>query len=258
MEKKFQLDKKILITLMIVLGILILILGIYFFFVPRFRVQSFSSKVEVSYNEEFNYQSGKVCYGTFFHCEEVEIKEEGTVEEGNVAVIDFEGFIDGVPFEGGKAENFSLEIGSNTFVPGFEEQLIGMKSNEESDIKITFPQNYVENLSGKEATFKVKLHEIKKKELPELDDEFAKDVSEFDTLADLKADIKAKLEKENEEKAKYESEEAAIEAVCKEVEIDIPSGMIETETENMLKDIETRLSVFIIIVIASECIISYN
>ena len=118
-----------------------------------------------------------------------------------------------------------------------------MKIDEEKDIKVTFPEDYFsKDLAGKEATFKVKLHEIKKKELPKIDDDFAKDVSEFDTLADLKADIKSKMEKENEERAKYESEEAAIEAVCKDVEVEIPSGMIETEIDNMVKDVENKLS----------------
>ena len=165
------------------------------------------------------------------------------VKKGDITTIDFEGSIDGVPFDGGKAENHELEIGSNQFIPGFEDQIIGMKDGEEKDINVTFPEDYFsKDLAGKEATFKVKLHGIKVKELPKIDDEFAKDVSEFDTLADLKADIKSKLEKENKEKAKYESEEAAIEAVCKEVEIDIPSGMIETEIDNMIKDIENKLS----------------
>ena len=165
------------------------------------------------------------------------------VEKGDITIIDFAGSIDGVAFEGGTATNQELEIGSNKFIPGFEDQIIGMKVNEEKDINVTFPEDYFsKDLAGKEATFKVTLHEIKKKELPKIDDDFAKDVSEFDTLADLKADIKSKMEKENEERAKYESEEAAIEAVCKDVEVDIPSGMIETEIDNMVKDIENKLS----------------
>ena len=168
--------------------------------------------------------------------------EDRPVEKGDIAVIDFEGSIDGVPFEGGKAEKHKLEIGSNTFIPGFEDQVIGMKLEEEKDIKVNFPEDYfAKDLAGKPAVFKVKLHEIKKKELPKMDDEFAKDVSEFDTLADLKNSIKEKLQKENEEKAKYETEEAAIQAVCDDVELDIPSGMIETEIDNMVKDVEQRL-----------------
>ena len=169
--------------------------------------------------------------------------EDRPVEKGDITVIDFEGFVDGKAFEGGKAENHELEIGSNTFIPGFEDQIIGMKKEEEKDINVKFPDEYFsKDLAGKDATFKVKLHEIKKKELPELNDEFAKDTSEFDTLDELKKSIKDKMEKENEQKQKYETEEEVIKAVCDNIKVDIPSGMIETETENMLKDIENRLS----------------
>ena len=169
--------------------------------------------------------------------------EDRPVEEGDITVIDFEGFVDGVPFEGGKAENHELEIGSKTFIPGFEDQIIGMKIDEERDINVKFPEEYFsKDLAVKDATFKVKLHEIKKKELPELDDEFAKDVSEFDTLDELKKSIKEKIEEENKNKEKYETEEEAIKTVCENTEIDIPSGMIELEIDNMIKDIEARLS----------------
>ena len=169
--------------------------------------------------------------------------EDRPVEEGDITVIDFEGFVDGVAFEGGKAENHELEIGSKTFIPGFEDQIIGMKIDEERDINVKFPEEYFsKDLAGKDATFKVKLHEIKKKELPELDDEFAKDVSEFDTLDELKKSIKEKIEEENKNKEKYETEEEAIKTVCENTEIDIPSGMIELEIDNMVKDIEARLS----------------
>ena len=169
--------------------------------------------------------------------------EDRPVEKGDIAVIDFEGFVDGKAFEGGKAEGHELEIGSNTFIPGFEDQIIGMKIDEERDINVKFPDEYFsKDLAGKDATFKVKVHEIKKKELPELDDEFAKDVSEFDTLEELKKSIKDRLEKDNEQKQKYETEDAVIKAVCENVKVDIPSGMIETETEDMLRNIETRLS----------------
>ena len=169
--------------------------------------------------------------------------EDRPVEANDTTVIDFEGFVDGVAFEGGKAENHELVIGSNTFIPGFEDQIIGMKIGEEKDINVTFPEEYFsKDLAGKEVTFKVKLHEIKKKELPVMDDEFAKDVSEFDTLDELKNSIKEKLEEQNASKAKYETEETAIKAVSEATEIDIPSGMIETETDNMIKDIEQRLS----------------
>ncbi len=169
--------------------------------------------------------------------------DDRAVESGDIATIDFEGFVDGTAFEGGKAEHHDLEIGSNTFIPGFEDQVIGMKIDEEKDIVVTFPEEYFsKELAGKEATFKVKVHEIKKKELPELDDEFAKDVSEFDTLEELKADIKAKKEKQNEERVKYETQEAVVKALCEDLKVEIPTGMIELEVENMLKDIEQRLS----------------
>ena len=169
--------------------------------------------------------------------------EDRPVEKGDITVIDFEGFVDGKAFDGGKAEGHELEIGSNTFIPGFEDQIIGMKIDEEKDINVKFPEEYFsKELAGKDATFKVKLHEIKKKELPKLDDEFAKDVSEFDTLKELKEDIKKKQQKQNDDKAKYETEDAVIKAVCENVKVDIPSGMIETEVDNMIKDIEQRLS----------------
>ena len=165
------------------------------------------------------------------------------VKKGDITVIDFEGFVDGKAFDGGKAENPELEIGSGSFIPGFEDQIIGMKIDEEKDVNVKFPEEYFsKDLAGKDATFKVKLHEIKKKELPKLDDEFAKDVSEFDTLEELKADIKAKQEKQNAEKEKYETQDAVIKAVCENIKVEIPSGMIEMEIDNMLKDIETRLS----------------
>ena len=169
--------------------------------------------------------------------------DDRPVEKGDIAVIDFEGSVDGVPFEGGKAEKHELEIGSNTFIPGFEDQVIGMKIDEERDINVKFPEEYFSaDLAGKDAVFKIKLHEIKKKELPAIDDEFAKDVSEFDTLDELKASIKEKIDVENKQKEKYETEEEAIKTVCENTEIDIPNGMIEMEIDNMIKDIEARLS----------------
>ena len=169
--------------------------------------------------------------------------DDRPLENGDTATIDFEGFVDGVAFDGGKAEGHELEIGSGSFIPGFEEQLVGMKIDGEKEIKVTFPKEYFsKELAGKDATFKVKLHEIKKKELPELDDEFAKDVSEFDTLDELKKSIKEKLTKNNEQRAKYETEDAAIKAVCEGSELDVPSGMIELEIDNMLKDFEQRLA----------------
>lgn len=169
--------------------------------------------------------------------------EDRPVEDGDITVIDFEGFVDGKAFEGGKAENYELTIGSKTFIPGFEDQIIGMKIDEEKDINVKFPEEYFsEELKGKDATFKVKLHEIKKKELPELNDDFAKDASEFDTLEELKASIKEKLEHENMHKAEYEMQDAAVKAIVEAAEVEIPSGMVETEIDNMVKDMEARLS----------------
>ena len=169
--------------------------------------------------------------------------EDRAVENGDITVIDFEGFVDGKAFDGGKAENHELTIGSNTFIPGFEDQIIGMNINQEKEINVKFPEEYFsKNLAGKDAMFKVKLHEIKKKEMPEINDELAKDVSEFDTLDELKKSIKERLEKDNESRAKYETQDDAIEAVCKNAKVEIPSGMIDLETEHMERDMEQRLS----------------
>ena len=169
--------------------------------------------------------------------------EDRAVEKGDITTIDFDGSIDGVQFEGGKAENYELEIGSNTFIPGFEDQIIGMKLEEEKDVKVKFPEDYFsKDLAGKDAVFKVTLHGIKKKELPKMDDDFAKDVSEFDTLEELKNSIKEKLDTTNADKSKYETEEEAIKTVCDNTKLDIPNGMIEMEIDNMVKDLESRLS----------------
>ena len=169
--------------------------------------------------------------------------EDRPVEKGDTTIIDFEGFTDGKAFEGGKAENYELEIGSGRFIPGFEDQIIGMKIDEEKDINVKFPEDYPsKDLAGKDAIFKIKLHEIKKKELPEINDEFAKDASEFDTLEEWKKSIKEKQEKENSSKAKFEMEEEAIAEACKNATVDIPSGMIETQIDNMEQDIASRLS----------------
>lgn len=169
--------------------------------------------------------------------------EDRPVEPKDITVIDFEGFVDGKAFDGGKAEKHELEIGSNTFIPGFEDQIIGMRIEEEKDINVKFPEEYFsKDLAGKDATFKVKLHEIKKKEMPEINDELAKDISEFDTIEELKNSIKEKQEEQNKTRAKYETEDEVIKAVCEEAKVEIPSGMIETETDHMVQDINTRLS----------------
>lgn len=164
-------------------------------------------------------------------------------KKGDVAVIDFVGSVDGVEFEGGKASNHELELGSNSFIPGFEDQVIGMKTEEVKDINVKFPEEYFsKDLAGKDAVFKVTVHEIKEKELPKIDDEFAKDVSEFDTLKELKADIKAKKEKQNEERAKAELEEKAVKTVAADSEVDIPAGMVELEIDHMEQDMDRRLA----------------
>ena len=168
--------------------------------------------------------------------------EDRATKEQDIVTIDFEGFVDGKAFEGGKAENHELTIGSNQFIPGFEPQLIGMKLNEEKDINVKFPDEYFsKDLAGKDATFHIKLNGIKEKQLPEIDDEFAKDVSEFDTLKELKKSIKDKKEEENAERAKHELEDKAVEVVCENTKIDILEGMIELEIDNMEENMNQRL-----------------
>jgi len=164
-------------------------------------------------------------------------------KNGDTAVIDFIGSVDGVEFQGGKAENHELVLGSNSFIPGFEEQVIGMKNEETKDIKVKFPDDYFsKELSGKDAIFKVTVHEIKEKELPKIDDEFAKDVSEFDTLKQLKEDIRRKQEEQNADKSKNELEEVAVRKICEDAKVDIPSGMVETEIDNIAQDMDRRFS----------------
>ncbi|MGZ0086598.1 trigger factor [Caldibacillus thermoamylovorans] len=174
---------------------------------------------------------------------ELVVKEDGAVENGDTVVIDFEGFVDGEPFEGGKAENYSLEIGSGTFIPGFEEQLIGMKAGEEKEIQVTFPEEYhAEQLAGKPATFKVNVHEVKAKQLPALDDEFAKDVDdEVETLDELKAKIRARLEEAKKNEAETALRNAVVEKAAANAEIDVPEVMIKNETDRMLREFDQRL-----------------
>ncbi len=168
--------------------------------------------------------------------------EDRAVQKDDIANIDFEGFADGVAFEGGKGENFDLTIGSGQFIPGFEDQLIGANIGDDVEVKVTFPEEYhAEDLKGKDAIFKVKVNGIKVKELPELDDEFAKDVSEFDTLEELQKDTKEKLTAANKERAAHETEENVINAVCEATEIDIPEAMIETQIQNMIRDFDMQM-----------------
>ena len=162
-------------------------------------------------------------------------------KKGDTAVIDFEGFKDGVAFEGGKGENYNLALGSGTFVPGFEEQVIGMKAGQEKDIEITFPENYTPELAGAAVIFKVKVHEVKERQEPTLDDEFAKDVSEFETLEDLKKDLKEKLKTRRQEQAEKDYESAIIEALCEKLECDVPQAMIDYRANKMIEDMANRL-----------------
>ncbi|MDQ0061251.1 trigger factor [Paenibacillus harenae] len=173
---------------------------------------------------------------------ELSVIEEGAAENGDITVIDFDGSVDGVPFEGGKAERYSLELGSNSFIPGFEEQVVGMQIGDYKDVNVTFPESYhAENLAGKAAVFAVKLHEIKRKSLPALDDEFAKDVSEFDTLDEYKADLSSKLKERKEKEAEQAREVAVVDKATAAAEVEIPEAMIVTETDYMIKDFENRL-----------------
>lgn len=172
----------------------------------------------------------------------VETKTEGTVEKGNIAVIDFKGFVDGVAFEGGEGKDYSLEIGSGSFIDNFEDQLVGAAIGENRNVSVTFPEQYgKEELNGKPAIFEVTVKEIKVKELPALDDEFAKDVSEFDTIGEYRADLRKKLQETNDQRAKREYEEAVINAVSDNAKVDIPQAMVDKEVDNMVKDLEMRL-----------------
>ncbi len=175
---------------------------------------------------------------------ELVVKEDGTVEQGDTAVIDFEGFVDGVAFEGGKGENYALEIGSGSFIPGFEDALVGAKSGVETDVNVTFPDEYHSaELAGKAATFKVTVHEIKSKELPELNDEFAKDVNdEVETLDALKAKIKADLEESKKAQSEGSLRDALVQKAADNSEVEIPEVMFESQVDRMVKDFEQRIA----------------
>ena len=168
--------------------------------------------------------------------------EDRPVQADDIANIDFEGFTDGEAFEGGKGEGFDLTIGSGQFIPGFEDQLLGKNVGDDVEVNVTFPEEYhAENLAGKDAVFKVKINSVKVKELPEADDDFAMDVSEFDTFDEYKADVKAKLDEANEEKTKNETEKAVVDAVCDNTEIDIPAEMIDAQVDTMVRDMDMQM-----------------
>ena len=171
------------------------------------------------------------------------ITREGKAENGDTADIDFEGFVDGVAFEGGKGEHYSLVLGSNSFIPGFEEQVVGHEAGEEFDVNVTFPEQYhAAELAGKPAVFKIKLHEVKYKELPTLDDEFAKDVSEYDTLDELRASIRKEMEERNGKQADVQVENDLVDQVIATLEGEIPEAMYESRMDDMVRDFEYRLS----------------
>ena len=170
------------------------------------------------------------------------VSVERAAKNGDTAVIDFEGFLDGVPFDGGKGENHSLELGSNSFVPGFEEQIVGMKAGEEKDLDITFPEDYHADLAGKAVVFKVKVHEVKVKEVPALDDEFAKDVSEFDTLKDLKADLKKQITEERQKVADQAFEDALMEQVAANLTAEVPDAMVEAQCHQFLENSKAQIA----------------
>ncbi|MBI0576538.1 trigger factor [Neobacillus cucumis] len=174
---------------------------------------------------------------------ELVVKEEGTAENGDTVIIDFEGFVDGEAFEGGKAENHSLELGSGSFIPGFEEQLVGVAAGESKDVEVSFPEEYhAAELAGKPAVFKVTVHEIKGKELPTLDDEFAKDVDdEVETLDALKEKIKTRLEDSKKHEAEHHLRDTVVEKAAENAEVEIPAVMVDNEVNRMLQEFEQRL-----------------
>lgn len=167
---------------------------------------------------------------------------EREAREGDMAVIDYEGFLNGKPFDGGKGEKYSLELGSHSFVPGFEEQVVGMKAGDEKDIDITFPEDYHKELAGKAVVFKVKCHEVKEKQVPEMDDDFAKDVSEFDTLDELKEDLKKKIAEERQKDIDREFEEELMNQVAEGITADVPDAMVERQARQFLDNFKSQIA----------------
>lgn len=198
--------------------------------VAKADVSVYDEEVEEALNKELDNQARMVNV------------EDRAVVDGDLTIIDYEGSIDGVPFDGGKAEGHSLAIGSHSFIEGFEEQIIGMNIGDEKDINVTFPEEYhVADLAGKPAVFKVKLHEIKTKELPEADDEFAQEVSEFDTLDEFKADLRNKIEERKINQAKADKEDAVIEKIIENAKMELPEPMVNDQVENMINDMAGRM-----------------
>lgn len=217
-----------------------------------------SAKVYVKPEVEISEYKGLTATRTIAPVEDAEVESEINVvrdrnsreievmgraaEMGDTAVIDYEGFCDGKAFEGGKGENYALRLGSNTFIPGFEEQVVGKNIDDEFDVNVTFPTEYhAAELAGKPAVFKCKLHALTKVELPDLDDDFAKDVSEFDTFAEYKADLKAKIEKRHLDSANSAVDEQLVDTLISKMDADIPAPMFDAEAENFLRDYDNRL-----------------
>ena len=210
---------------------------------PDFKLPELSGlkakkkKVEVTDEQvEAELQSERETHARF-------VEEDKIAENGDYVTIDFTGYIDDVKFEGGEAQNYRLELGSHTFIEGFEDQIVGMKKGEEKDVKVTFPENYhAENLKGKPALFKVTLNKVEKKELPEIDDKFVSDTTEFESLKEYKNSIKENLEKIAEEHAERDYEVALLDEIAEKSNIDVPSSMVEHEVEHIIEDFKHRLS----------------
>ncbi|GBG56529.1 trigger factor [Sporomusaceae bacterium FL31] len=180
--------------------------------------------------------------GLLDHNAKMVVVEGASLENGDFAVIDFEGFIDGIPFSGGEGKGYPLQLGSGSFIPGFEEQLLGAKAGEEREVNVSFPEDYhVKELAGKASVFKVKIHDVKRKELPELDDDFAKDVSEFDSVEELKADIKNKLEQAAQEKTERDFRTAVVKQAMENATVDIPEVMVEERIDHMIEELDISL-----------------
>ena len=198
--------------------------------VPKAEIEVTEEEIEASLKREQEKNSRTITV------------EDRAAEEGDIVTIDFEGFVDGDAFEGGKGEAYPLTLGSHTFIPGFEEQLVGAEAEKEVEVKVTFPEDYhAEELKGKEAVFKCTVHEIKAKELPEIDDEFAAEVSEFDTLDEYKADVKAKIKEQKATDGKRKQEDQAVEQAIKNASYEIPDAMVDTQISQMANDFAQRI-----------------
>lgn len=210
---------------------------------PEFEIADYKGVEIEKIEEEVNEEKIEEELNALLEKQSRMVEIDGAIEKGHTANIDFVGTLDGVAFEGGSAEGVALEIGSGTFIPGFEDQLEGKKAGEEVEVNVTFPEDYqAEDLAGKAVVFNVKINNVTKKELPELNDEFAQDTTEFDTLEELKNDIKARLQKAADENAKQEMKNEVVNAIAEKVEVEIPASMIDSQLDRMLEEINMQLS----------------